>query len=67
MIRTEMQTSVTVEKSVLLNGANIIAAQRFTVPGLSLGFNATPKAIGVPIVCTHYREKLICCGRAPNY
>ena len=32
MIRAEIQTSVTVEKSVLLNGANIIAAQRFTVP-----------------------------------
>ena len=32
VIQTEMQTSVTVEKSVLLNGANIIAAQQFTVP-----------------------------------
>ena len=36
-----MQTSVTVEKSVLLNGANIIAASDFHCAGmacLSLGF-----------------------------
>ena len=56
-----MQTSVTVEKSVLLNGTNIIAAQQFTVPEWHvLASVLVPlQGLGVPIVCAHYRECLL--------
>ena len=59
-IRTEMQTSVTVKKSVLLsckrNEANIIAAQLFTVPEWYILACASPQARRA--YC-HYRECLL--------
>ena len=54
-----MQTSVTVEKLVLLNGANIIATQRFTVPEWRVLASVLVPPQGVPIVCTHYHECLL--------
>ena len=51
-----MQTSVTVEKSVLLSGANIIAAQRFTAPE----WRVLASIIGMTIVHTSLPKQQSC-------
>ena len=56
-----MQTSVTVKKSVLLNGASIIAAQQFTVRKwlVLASVLVPPQGYRCAIVRAHYRECLL--------
>ena len=66
-IRTAMQTSATVKKSVLYvlmqekwgnyNCSPMIHCIEMAC--LSLGFSAAPKAIGEPIIRAHYRKCLL--------